>query len=82
MEAASIPVRATRANSLTALRTFANRYGLIIVLLAMPLAFMASDLAAGHGFTHILQNLKDGVSNGAIWALIAIGYTQIGRAHV
>ena len=77
MEAASIPVRATRARPLTALQAFASRYGLIIVLLALPLAFMASDIAGGHGLTHIFQNLKDGVSNGAIWALVAIGYTLV-----
>ena len=77
MEAASIPVRATRATPLTALRAFVSRYGLIIVLLALPAAFMASDLASGHGLTHIIQNLKDGVSNGAIWALVAIGYTLV-----
>jgi branched-chain amino acid transport system permease protein len=59
------------------LRAFANRYGLIIVLLALPVAFAASDIANGHGLTQILQNLKDGVSNGAIWALIAIGYTLV-----
>jgi branched-chain amino acid transport system permease protein len=77
LEAASIPVRATRARPFTALQAFLSRYGLIIVLLALPVAFTASDIAGGHGLTHILQNLKDGVSNGAIWALVAIGYTLV-----
>jgi branched-chain amino acid transport system permease protein len=77
LEAASIPVRATRAAPLTALQNFLARYGLIIVLLALPLAFGASDVANGHGLSHIIENLKDGVSNGAIWALVAIGYTLV-----
>ncbi|HEY1595872.1 MAG TPA: branched-chain amino acid ABC transporter permease [Thermoleophilaceae bacterium] len=77
MEAASIPVRATRAAPLTALQNFFSRWGLIIVLLALPLAFAASDIASGHGLSHIIENLKDGVSNGAIWALVAIGYTLV-----
>ena len=77
MEAASIPVRATRATPLTALQAFLSRYGLIIVLLALPVGFGVHDVASGHGLTHIFQNLKDGVSNGAIWALVAIGYTLV-----
>jgi branched-chain amino acid transport system permease protein len=77
LEAATIPVRATRAAPLTALQRFASRYGLIIVLLALPVAFGVSDILHGHGLTHILQNLKDGLSNGAIWALVAIGYTLV-----
>jgi branched-chain amino acid transport system permease protein len=77
LEAASIPVRATRSTPLTALQAFLSRFGLIIVLLALPVAFGVSDIAAGHGLTHIIQNLKDGVSNGAIWALVAIGYTLV-----
>jgi branched-chain amino acid transport system permease protein len=77
LEAASIQVRATRPTALTALQSFASRYGLIIVLLVLPVAFGVSDLVHGHGLTHIFQNLKDGVSNGAIWALVAIGYTLV-----
>ena len=77
MEAASIQARGTRPATLTALQSFASRYGLIIVLAALPVAFAVSDLLGGHGLTHIFQNLKDGVSNGAIWALVAIGYTLV-----
>jgi len=77
LEAASIPVRATRATPLNALQAFLSRYGLIIVLLALPVGFAVHDVASGHGLTHIIQNLKDGVSNGAIWALVAIGYTLV-----
>jgi branched-chain amino acid transport system permease protein len=77
LEAASIQARGTRPATLTALQSFASRYGLIIVLAALPVAFAVSDLLGGHGLTHIFQNLKDGVSNGAIWALVAIGYTLV-----
>jgi len=77
LEAASIQARGTRPATLTALQSFASRFGLIIVLAALPVAFAVSDLLGGHGLTHIFQNLKDGVSNGAIWALVAIGYTLV-----
>jgi branched-chain amino acid transport system permease protein len=77
LEAASIPARATRAAPLTALENFLSRYGLILVLLALPIFYGAHDLAGGHGLSHIMENLKDGVSNGAIWALVAIGYTLV-----
>jgi branched-chain amino acid transport system permease protein len=56
---------------------FLGRYGLIIVLLALPVGFGIHDVINEHSLTHILQNLKNGVSNGAIWALIAIGYTLV-----
>ena len=54
------------------------RYGLIIVLLALPVVF------AIHGpqrttatSSRLGENLIDGLSNGAIWALVAIGYTLV-----
>jgi branched-chain amino acid transport system permease protein len=79
LEAASISARTTRGASpvLAALRTFASRYGLIIVLLALPVAFAIHDIQADHSVQHIAKNLKDGISNGAIWALVAIGYTLV-----
>src|SRR5262249_34393211 len=48
-----------------------------IVLLALPVAFGVHDIVSGEGLSHIVENLKDGVSNGAIWALVAIGYTLV-----
>ncbi|MGI8922222.1 MAG: branched-chain amino acid ABC transporter permease [Solirubrobacteraceae bacterium] len=35
------------------------------------------DLIETGSLTHILENLKDGLYNGAIWALVAIGYTLV-----
>jgi branched-chain amino acid transport system permease protein len=59
------------------LRRFLGRYGLIIVLLALPVGFGIHDVIKQHSLTHIFENLKSGVSNGAIWALVAIGYTLV-----
>jgi len=56
---------------------FLSSYGLIIVLVALPAYFGIKDLAAGDGLSRLAENLKDGLSNGAIWALIALGYTLV-----
>src|SRR3954468_9516257 len=78
MEAAALPVRrALRSTAGTAVRKFLNRWGLIIALLALPVYFGVQDIVNEHSLTHIFENLKDGVSNGAIWALVAIGYTLV-----
>jgi branched-chain amino acid transport system permease protein len=77
LEAASFAARATRAAPLTAVRNFLSRYALIIVLLALPVAFGIHDLRVDHNLDHLGENLKDGISNGAIWALVAIGYTLV-----
>jgi branched-chain amino acid transport system permease protein len=61
----------------SAVRRFLGRWGLIIVLLALPVGFAIHDVITQHSLTHIFENLKDGVSNGAIWALVAIGYTLV-----
>ncbi len=54
-----------------------SRYGLIVLLLAMPVAFGISDLRHDGDLTRLATNIKDGISNGAIWALIALGYTLV-----
>jgi branched-chain amino acid transport system permease protein len=50
---------------------------LIALLLAMPVAFGIHDLSTTGSLTRLGNNLVDGVSNGAIWALIALGYTMV-----
>jgi len=40
-------------------------------------AFAIHDLSADGNLTRIGNNLVDGVSNGAIWALVALGYTMV-----
>jgi branched-chain amino acid transport system permease protein len=77
MEAASISSAPPAPGFGAAVRKFVDRYGLIIVLLAMPVAFGIHDLIKDGNLVHIGTNLKDGISNGAIWALIALGYTLV-----
>ncbi|MGH2948124.1 MAG: branched-chain amino acid ABC transporter permease [Solirubrobacteraceae bacterium] len=59
------------------MRDFVSKYGLIIVLLIMPVAFGLNDLTREGDLSRIGNNLVDGLSNGAIWALVAIGYTLV-----
>jgi branched-chain amino acid transport system permease protein len=75
MEAATLPARpAVRGDRL---RAFISTYGLTMVLLALPVYFGAYDLVHDHSLTRLGNNLVDGISNGAIWALVAIGYTLV-----
>jgi branched-chain amino acid transport system permease protein len=77
MEAASVP--ATRAAAPgQAVRDFVSKYGLIVVLLILPVYYAISDLTGDEGdLSRLGNNLIDGLSNGAIWALVAIGYTLV-----
>ena len=93
METTTIPPSAppaARAQPLAAIRRFAGRWGLIAALAALPVYYGIHDLTVGYqaGFVaghavirHDLSNLgfnfAVGLSNGAIWALIAIGYTLV-----
>src|SRR3954467_1401370 len=56
----------------------ANKYGLLVVLLAMPVYFGIKDLTGPeHDLSRLANNLFSGLSNGSILALIAIGYTLV-----
>src|SRR5688500_18715454 len=75
MEAATVPTSpAVRGDRL---RNFIGTYGLIAVLLALPVYFAIYDLVNDGDLSRIGNNLVDGISNGAIWALVAIGYTLV-----
>jgi branched-chain amino acid transport system permease protein len=75
--------------ALLAVRRFLGRWGLIIALAALPVYYAVHDLTSGyagfahghatvtHDLTYIGTNLAQGISNGAIWALVAIGYTLV-----
>jgi branched-chain amino acid transport system permease protein len=76
MAAASQPV-ASRTSGRQALRNILGQYGLIMVLLVLPVAFAIEDLRADGNLSRLANNLVDGISNGAIWALVAIGYTLV-----
>jgi branched-chain amino acid transport system permease protein len=75
---------------LAAIRRFLGRWGLIIALAALPIYYGVHDLVSGypavvtagkivmrHDLSRLGFNFAEGLSNGAIWALIAIGYTLV-----
>ncbi len=83
-----MPAQAVRP--LDAVRRFSGRWGLIVALLALPVYYGIRDLTHGyqagviaghavihHDLTRLGFNIAQGLSNGAIWALIAIGYTLV-----
>src|SRR3954467_4769170 len=59
------------------LRTLFQRYGLILLLLALPVFYGVKDLKNDGNLSHLANNLFSGLSNGTIIALIAIGYTLV-----
>src|SRR5919106_1620397 len=77
MEAASVPAARPAAPGQAA-RDFVSKYGLIVVLLILPVWYGVKDLTGDEGdLSRLGNNLVDGLSNGAIWALVAIGYTLV-----
>src|SRR3954454_11518307 len=54
-----------------------QRYGLIVLLLALPVFYGVKDLKNDGNLSHLANNLFSGLSNGTIIALIAIGYTLV-----
>jgi branched-chain amino acid transport system permease protein len=75
MEAASLPANKPVASQ--RLRGFISSYGLFAVLLAMPVYYGIQDLRNDGNLIRLGENLVAGISNGAIWALVAIGYTLV-----
>ncbi len=76
MEAASVPATRPAAPGQVA-RNLVSKYGLIVLLLILPVVFAISDLSRDGDLSRLGNNLIDGISNGAIWALVAIGYTLV-----
>ena len=74
MEAASIPAGPPASQRIRAL---IGTYGLTLVLLALPVVYAIQDLADDGNLVRLGENLTAGISNGAIWALVAIGYTLV-----
>src|SRR6202162_3123188 len=83
-----MPTSAVRP--LLAARRYVGRWGLLVPRAALPIYYTVRDLThgyqagfvAGHAVIHhdlsqIGFNFAQGLSNGAIWALIAIGYTLV-----
>jgi len=73
-DAARLPVQASAWDRFS---KYIGQYGLIAVLLVMPVVFGLHDLATDGNLTRLGNNLVAGLSNGAIWALIAMGYTLV-----
>src|SRR6201991_2496909 len=74
MEAASIPAGPAASQRIRAL---IGTYGLTLILLALPVVYAIQDLADDGNLVRLGENLTAGISNGAIWALVAIGYTLV-----
>jgi branched-chain amino acid transport system permease protein len=77
MESASVAEEVTRPQRRDAVRDFISKFGLIAVLLAFPGYYAVSDIISGEGVDRIGNNLVAGISNGSIWALVALGYTMV-----
>jgi branched-chain amino acid transport system permease protein len=76
VEAASV-TPAPPGRRADAVREFISRYGLIAILLVLPVVYGIQDLQDDGNLTRLGSNLVEGVSNGAILALIALGYTLV-----
>ncbi|MEA2441502.1 MAG: branched-chain amino acid transport system permease protein [Thermoleophilaceae bacterium] len=76
MEAASVAAQPSSSLG-AAIRGFLGKWGLIIVLLIMPVAFGIKDLSTDGNLVRLGNNLVAGLSNGSIWALVALGYTLV-----
>ncbi len=84
-------MRQRTAGPLQFVRKHIGSWGLILALLALPIYYTLHDLISGyqagvtnsgqpiihHDLTVMGFNLLEGLSNGSIWALIAIGYTLV-----
>ena len=77
MEAGSVATPLSQSPPVAALRKFLQQYGLILVLLILPVFYGAKDIADDGSLARLGNNFVDGLSNGAIWALVALGYTLV-----
>jgi branched-chain amino acid transport system permease protein len=73
-ETARMPLR---RNTWDRVRGYIGEYGLIAVLLIMPVVYGIQDLSDDGSLARLGNNIVDGLSNGAIWALVALGYTLV-----
>ena len=76
MEAASVSGSPSRRTA-DVVREFISRFGLIAILLVLPVAYGYIDLRDEGDLSRLAENIKNGLSNGAILALIALGYTLV-----
>ena len=76
MEAASVTNAPSRRRR-EAVREFLSQYGLIAILLVLPVVYGVQDLSDDGNLNRLGNNLVEGLSNGAVLALIALGYTLV-----
>jgi branched-chain amino acid transport system permease protein len=77
MATSSATVTPVRPRGADAVRNFASKYGLIILLAALPVYYGIQDLSDDGNLVRLGDNVVDGLSNGAIYALVALGYTLV-----
>jgi len=77
LEAASVPEATVRPRGRADTWDFISKWGLIAALVAFPAFYGISDLISEGDLSRLGNNLVAGLSNGAIWALIALGYTLV-----
>src|SRR2546423_3919646 len=76
VEAASAAARPP-SSLWTGVKTYLGRSGLIIVLRVMRVVSGIQDISNAGTLTRLANNLMAGLSNGSIWALVALGYTLV-----
>jgi branched-chain amino acid transport system permease protein len=77
-EAPTAPAQAAKPRANDAIRDFFSKYGLIALLAALPVFYGVHDLVGDQGnLSRLGENIVRGLSNGTIWALIAVGYTLV-----
>jgi branched-chain amino acid transport system permease protein len=77
VEAASVAAKSATRRPRDVARDLLSRFGLIAFLLALPAYIAVHDLSKGAGLAPLGNLVVLGISNGAIWALIAVGYTLV-----
>jgi branched-chain amino acid transport system permease protein len=78
LEAAGIPAdSALKPKTSEVVAEFISKYGLVAILIAFPAYYGIQDLIDDGNLTRLGNNLADGLSNGTIWALVALGYTLV-----
>jgi branched-chain amino acid transport system permease protein len=78
LEAAGISADAAlKPRTSEVISDFISKYGLIAILIAFPAYYGVQDLIDDGNLTRLGNNLADGLSNGTIWALVALGYTLV-----
>jgi branched-chain amino acid transport system permease protein len=77
LEAASATADAPRPRRSEAAWELISKYGLILLLALPVIIYAAVDLSEDGNLSRLGNNLVEGFSNGAILALIALGYTLV-----